>query len=720
MDSTSTLALEETRPRLVDGAQFVPFNTHVTYLKNAVTGDFLKLSSHEAALARYFNGKFTLAEILNKHLETVGTKYLISIAEILFSLKKSGFIVNETNGRVDSIEESLRTSDFFGALQSFNRFISRDLYRFKGGFRNRVCKKIAGALTSTAGLFALVLSSALCFVLVPDFHVPLIDFGTISGPGSATNFTIGYYGAFLALLWLSVGMILSAKNLLTAYALSSKDCKVYHPRIRSVCGFIYFDCTLTDIVSAGSVFIIKLFGLRMFLPLLLLQAVSALSPFYTGSPLLPVTIKKACFLVAAFSITPLVKTDLNNMLYLLTRSTRDFYQCMSYLGKRFFFKAEAYTSQPRGENDFCIIIALLSLVWLAGVGKFLWSAAQSAFFFLADGLAKGSLSLENAYVPLQLLTMLVPFIILIVMAVLVGASNVRYVLRAPVHRLIDVSKRMERAPASKPVVSFVRQLPLFTPLSEDQLSRLCAQCSIVNYKAGKKIILRGTAGDSFYIILSGKTRIVIGDTYGEERVVNVLSTGDCFGEIALIENVPRTATVIAASPVSLLKLERRHFEEFLAALPVEKKRITDSIRHGKLLMSIPLFTYLSPDQFSYLIDHCNVESFKKDEVIFRQGEVGDKFYIIKEGLVTVSRLEDERQVLVKTIEKGSVFGEIALVKNLPRTAQATAASDLCVLSLHKDCFYELIGKSLLTGAEFDRLADRRMAEMDKNPTDIAV
>ena len=485
MAPNSRRTVEETKPRLVDGAQFIPLSTQVTYLKNTNTGDFLKLSSHEAALARYFTGKFTLAEILNKHLDTIGTKYLVSIAEILYSLRKSGFIAGDADNRVDSDEDTYRTSDFFGVIKSFKRFVSRDLYRFKGGFGNRVLKKIAGALSSTAGLFGLVLLFLLSFVLVPDFHVPLIDFGTFSGPGTASQFTIGYYGAFLALLWLSVCLILSAKNLLTAYALRSKGCTVFHPRIRSVCGFIYFDCAITNIVSAGSVFIIKLFGLRMFLPLLLLQAVSALNPLYTGTPLVPVTIKKACFLVAAFSITPLIKTDLNNMLYLLTRSTRDFYQCLSYLGKRLFFKTEAYTSQPRGENDFCIIIALLSLVWLAGVGKFLWSAAQSSFYFIVDGFARGVFSLENAYVPLQVLTLLVPFIILVVMAVLVGASNVRYVLRAPVHRLIDASKKIEKAPASRQIVTFVRQLPLFAALSEEQLSRLCAQFSIVNYKTGR-------------------------------------------------------------------------------------------------------------------------------------------------------------------------------------------------------------------------------------------
>lgn len=720
MALSSTLSLEETKPCLVDSAQFIPFNTHVTYLKNTKTGHFLKLSSHEAVLARYFNGKFTLAEILNKHLETVGTKYLVSIAEILFSLRASGFIKGdekEEAGLNGVLEED---ADQNRVVKAVKAFILKDLYRFNGELRNRIFEKIAGFLSSTAGLLTLILGSLLCVFVTPDFRVPLIDFGTFSGSGFTSKFTIGYYVAYLALLWFAVCLILSAKNLLTTFALSSKNCQVYHPRIRSVCGFVYYDCTITDIVSAGAPSVIRVFALRMFLPVLLLQLVSLLSPFYPWNQLIPATIKKACFLVTVFSLIPLVKTDLNNMLYLLTRSTRDFYQCLSYLGKRLFLRHEKITSQPRGENDFIYIIALLSLLWLAGAGKFLWSATEEVFYFLADGFSRGVFSLENAYVPLQVMTMLVPFIILAVMAVFVGASNVRYVLKAPVYRLTALSEKLQKAPATEQVISFVRQLPLFAALNEEQLKGLCVHFSMVNYAPGRKIILQGTAGDSFFIILSGKTRIVIENAYGEERVVNVLSTSDCFGEIALIENVPRTATVIAASPLSLLKLERRHFEEFLTALPIEKKRITDSIRHGKLLMSIPLFTYLSPDQLSYLIEHCKVESFKKDEVLFNQGDVGDKFYIIKEGSVTVSRVEEDKRVLLKTLDKGSVFGEIALVKHLPRTAQATAATDLCVLSLTKDCFYELIGKSILTGAEFNRLADRRMTEMSKNPAAVAV
>jgi hypothetical protein len=152
MVSASTLSLEETKPELIDGAQFIPFTTHVTYLKNANTGDFLKLSSHEAVLARYFNGKFTLAEILNKHLETVGTKYLVSIAEILYSLRTRGFIKSADIVQPGLYGAPAEHAGLPSAVQSPAGFISRDLYRFRGVFKNRIFEKMAGFLSSSAGL----------------------------------------------------------------------------------------------------------------------------------------------------------------------------------------------------------------------------------------------------------------------------------------------------------------------------------------------------------------------------------------------------------------------------------------------------------------------------------------------------------------------------------------------------------------------------------------
>jgi CRP-like cAMP-binding protein len=342
----------------------------------------------------------------------------------------------------------------------------------------------------------------------------------------------------------------------------------------------------------------------------------------------------------------------------------------------------------------------------------LWKSFVAFYYYFAEGFSRG-FSLENVYIPVQILAMFLPFFVLLIMAFFVSASNIHHALRSPLRRLSVLAEKMQKQEKPKPetVDSFVRQLPLFSTLTAEQRAGLCAQFGMVSCRAGHVVVLQGEPGDSFYIVVSGKMRVVIEDDYGVERTVALLSVGDCFGEIALLENIPRTATVSAMTSASLLKLERKHFEQFLAALPIERNRITDQIRHGKLLMSIPLFSYLSPEQFSFLITRSPVERFDKGAVIFKQGDEGDKMYIIKEGRVAIQRTENGRIVLDKTLSIGSVFGEIALVKHTSRTAQATAETDVELLSVGKESFYELVSKSLLTGAEVDRLADRRLAEI---------
>jgi CRP-like cAMP-binding protein len=705
-------SIEETKPKLVPGTQFIPFSQHVTYLKNATLGVFLKLTAAEAVRAREFDGTRTFSDILHKHIDTAGANKLLNVAELLLYIKTRGFIASESAAGDNAVGSAAKKSEEVQSPVKSKGIIIRDLYILPWKFSNKIVQKIAGYAVSTAGLLFLALLPMICLIISPDYRDLFFDFGNVPLAGFSIKTALLHYCLIAALIWLFSAVIVSVKNILSAYALAANGLQPFHPRVSMYGGFIYVDCTITDSVSLGPFAVIRLYVFRLLIPLLMLHVITAFGPVISSMTVL-MAFKKACILVSAFSVMPLVKTDLNNMLFLLTSSTSDFKQSLAYLGRKYFLRVENFSMKPGTGNDFCYIISLLTVVWMVIIVNILWKMFDASYFYFAEGFRRG-FSIENAYIPLQTIVMLVPFIVLVAMAFFVGASNVQHALRSPLYRLRMVSEKMKKTEKPKPEVvdTFVRQLPLFSTLTAEQRTGLCSEFSMVSCKAGREVVLQGTPGDAFYIIVSGKMRVAIEDSYGVERTVALLSVGDCFGEIALLENIPRTATVIATTSVSLLKLERRHFEQFLAALPIEKNKITDQIRHGKLLMSIPLFSYLSPEQFSFLITRSSVERFVKGEVIFEQGDNGDKMYIIKDGQVTIQRVENGRVVLEKTLSTGSVFGEIALVKHVTRTAQAKAETEVYLLSVERECFYELITKSLLTGAEVDRLADRRIAEIN--------
>ena len=115
-----------------------------------------------------------------------------------------------------------------------------------------------------------------------------------------------------------------------------------------------------------------------------------------------------------------------------------------------------------------------------------------------------------------------------------------------------------RALVPGPELSLLRSLPLFQPLAQPVLERLSWNLIPVDAGAGTVVIREGDAGDRFYVIAEGRARVTVSGA-----TVATLGSGDYFGEIALMRDVPRTATVTAEGDLRLLALTR---DEFLAAL----------------------------------------------------------------------------------------------------------------------------------------------------------
>jgi MFS family permease len=118
---------------------------------------------------------------------------------------------------------------------------------------------------------------------------------------------------------------------------------------------------------------------------------------------------------------------------------------------------------------------------------------------------------------------------------------------------------LDRAhPARTREIELLRTVPIFTPLPATTLEQLAAKLTPVRVHPGRQIFRQGDAGDRFYVVARGSVEVVIdGVTAG------VLGPGDYFGEIALLRDVPRTASVIAQTDVELYALER---DDFIAAL----------------------------------------------------------------------------------------------------------------------------------------------------------
>ena len=112
-------------------------------------------------------------------------------------------------------------------------------------------------------------------------------------------------------------------------------------------------------------------------------------------------------------------------------------------------------------------------------------------------------------------------------------------------------------------MSFLSKVPLFAGLTDRQKKRLSKRFITREYKAGDAIVTQGKGGAGLFTIISGRAEAVVQSVDGEKSVVNVFGPTDFFGEIALLDDGPRTASVIARENTECMILSR---EDFVASL----------------------------------------------------------------------------------------------------------------------------------------------------------
>lgn len=110
----------------------------------------------------------------------------------------------------------------------------------------------------------------------------------------------------------------------------------------------------------------------------------------------------------------------------------------------------------------------------------------------------------------------------------------------------------------------LRNVPLFSVLPEGQLSLLTSVVSRKSYPRNSKIITAGELTDSLYVIISGRLKVLMSDDEGREVILAILDSNDFFGEMGLLDDSPRSASVIALEAWELLILSKREFKKCLS------------------------------------------------------------------------------------------------------------------------------------------------------------
>ncbi|SCU77888.1 LAME_0A02564g1_1 [Lachancea meyersii CBS 8951] len=222
---------------------------------------------------------------------------------------------------------------------------------------------------------------------------------------------------------------------------------------------------------------------------------------------------------------------------------------------------------------------------------------------------------------------------------------------------------------------------LFNKLDTESKRLVINSLEEKNAKEGDEIIKQGDEGDYFYIVEKGNVDFFVGS-----QKVNTSGPGSSFGELALMYNSPRAATVVATTDCVLWALDRLTFRRILLGSSFKKR-----ILYDEFLKSMPVLQFLTTYDRAKLADALDTEIYQPGQIMIREGDSGDNFYFIEFGEAEVSK---EGQGIIAHLKQGDYFGEVALLNDLPRQATVKAIKKTKVATLGKSGFQRLLGPAV--------------------------
>jgi len=246
-------------------------------------------------------------------------------------------------------------------------------------------------------------------------------------------------------------------------------------------------------------------------------------------------------------------------------------------------------------------------------------------------------------------------------------------------------------------------------LSEEELGRLAEKFTLLVCQLGEAVVRSGDLGDAFYVIYSGKARVVDDTAGGEPVTVAVLGRGASFGEQALLHRALRTHTVRAAGDLLVLRLSREAFDSFTQDHPELRAAFEERIRQNtefNFLRRLGMLSHLKLPEIRELFRRIERIELQPGEVLFREGEPGEHAYVVRDGRLRIVKDADGQPKQLALLKPGDLVGEMALLHGHPRGATAVAATPATVLALSRDVFSRVISDEAQREAMVQQAANR--------------
>lgn len=649
--------LENFKPRLRPG-RMLPHGATFTFELEG-TKEKITLPMLMADFILLCGGQYSIREIVEKIYRKQGAVPFRAILETLYTLHSQGFLENS---------DQLRERPWLTKQELIRNKVHLDFQFDRVIFAPAANQVIFYILTMITLLF-----SAACLMF--DWQSPIEDIQPM----------IALTPWFFCKLYLTNSILLSGKHIVRAAQMLSLNGRVSDFSLRVAPWGSYFHLEDPQLDGLTDRLLLLIFyGSQIVLPFGLLHVGETVLRQHDGW-----LFALACYL-SFWELNPFRKTDFYKALRALMLPHR--LDSVAFVGTGL---------NPRHQR-FILVCSLFGLAWLAAGVRILEATGRnfSGSFALAFMQAPWSEKTMAAIWTSAWLSALYFMVHSFVQTSSTIGSAQLHLLR------LKLAKRM-KIPAlaiksDKKLVEALRNLPIFTYLTDDGLQRLATGGKLFWAEAGTPIVIAGEESNHLFVLLEGSVAIEKG-----QWSATILPT-TIFGESALVEGGARTATVVAREKSLCLRIAVSQLRQVARESHVigEIESFMTAIMVDQFFASSPLFRKLPREGVDFLSARGKLEFVGAGETIFSQGDPGDYFYMVIRGSVKAQINEQS----TKSIPQGGFFGEVSLIANIPRTATIVAEEPSVLFKISIDAFWEVLVQHIEMALFIESLGEQRLME----------
>ncbi len=490
---------------------------------------------------------------------------------------------------------------------------------------------------------------------------------------------------------------ISVAHLLAGCALSGLGRQVYGPVLRLDHGLPYLHVDTRDAFMGG----------RLVEGCVALEALAA--PFLVA---IAAGIFDWPFALLAAWITLLVlaspfgNTPAHQLLHGMFRKEYQLPRCAErFLNTKMFAQLFNFREQLKEEKYF-LVYSTYAILWLGLLYRFSTRMFETQGNAVAQLLSRPAGGTDNS----------MPMITFALLAGLVAAPLaygacllLRGLYRLLAPRLFNTESSLKRAddserPSLEAVAGFLQQTLLFGQLPSAELAKVADAMKYLRVAAGSYIVRERDLGNLLFVVHQGTVEVLKETEAGNQQRVATLGAGDVFGEIAVLDQVPRTSSVRCTQDTTLLTLTKDDFDKLLLST-LGAKGVRDAVQVCGFLKRNPLFAEWHPQPLFKLSSAFEFQHFQAGDIVIHENQANEAFFLVHEGQFEVRK----KGQACATLGPGDFCGEVSLLRNQPASAQVSALKAGRCLRLGKTDFLKLMSEDFLTGLAIENVLDLRTA-----------